>query len=165
MHVLIYELKILYFSDEDEDDVDDEEHFVYDIAYDIPNGSGATMTLLLNSTTPYNTFLNKVAKKMKVTVTHLANLAYIPSFLPKSPKPQPKLLDEEQAYCLMIRAIDEQVDKWMNPSKGQGKMRAFSVKLFDMLPAGVEAVEPKKKTTKVISIHQFLMSLTYLTVP
>jgi hypothetical protein len=55
--------------------------------------------LNLLSTTLFADFLKVLTSKMMVSPVAIG---YIPSFLPKSPKPLPKLLEDEESYYAMI---------------------------------------------------------------
>ncbi|KAJ7474621.1 hypothetical protein B0H11DRAFT_1918330 [Mycena galericulata] len=51
----------------------------------------------ITSRTSFDDFLVSVAAKMNTRITLMSNIAYIPSYKPKNPKPRPKLLEDEEA--------------------------------------------------------------------
>lgn len=131
---------------EDEDD-GDEEGPTYTITYDVPSASGATYAVSLTNKTPFAVFLQEISRKMNVSVAHLANLAYVPSFFPRSPKPQPRLLEDSDAYTFMIQIIEDRIKKWLNPTKGKSvvSIPSFTIHLYDMSTVEASTASKTKK--------------------
>lgn len=125
--------KVCYFShiiqlssrlpvDEDDDVGYSDEEEDYSIKYEVPY-KNAKRELVLPASKPYGAFLTALAGKMEVSIVHLSAIGYIPSWIPKSHKPVPKLLESTQDYESMMQVITEyRADK---PGK------AFTIALSD----------------------------------
>jgi hypothetical protein len=68
----------------------------------------------------------------------LSGIAYIASYLPKSPKPVPKLLEDERAWKKLVKGAGEYIAECKAKKKGKGVVKAFSIRIID-----TSGVDPK----------------------
>ncbi|KAJ7133662.1 hypothetical protein C8R43DRAFT_956508 [Mycena crocata] len=107
-------------------DSDDGEDFA--ITYEVPY-KNATRELRLQSSTSFSAFLTSVSRKMEVSVTHLSEIGYIPSYKPKTAKTRPKLLESAEDYEAMMEDIGAFRTTCLNSKAG--KVKPFSIILED----------------------------------
>jgi hypothetical protein len=113
----------------------------FTIKYEVPYGNGIR-TLSLSSTTLFADFLKALTAKM---VVHPASIGYIPSFVPKSPKPRPKLLEDEESYYAMLDDIADYVATCRSKNRGKGVVKPFHIQIVDTSSGG----DSKKTSSKV----------------
>jgi hypothetical protein len=99
----------------------------------VANGSGIKHVKVRTSAT-YSDFLDAVSSKMGVSKSHLSHLGYVPSYLPKNPKPIPVVIETEEGYEDMVNSIEAHVQHARASGRGQfkGKVKDFTVRLSDM---------------------------------
>lgn len=131
----------------DDDPESDQELSSYVINFEVEKGGSLKEFSLVNLST-YQAFLEEVAKALNVSTTHLGSIGYIPSFVKQSPKPLPKLIDDEASFRRMLLTIDNHVEEQKSKSK-KGKSKAFSIRLCDRSEQG----DGKKEKKKVYSIR------------
>lgn len=83
--------------------------------------------LILKSTTSFPDFLGAVAAKMMTRVTLLTAIGYIPSYRPKTPKPVPKLIEDEDSYEAMMEDIEDYIGNCRAKKNGKGEVKPFSI--------------------------------------
>ncbi|KAF8519630.1 hypothetical protein BU17DRAFT_65853 [Hysterangium stoloniferum] len=88
------------------------------IQFEIPYGA-ATHNLRINSDVRYTDFLVDLADSMGLKVSNLW-VGYIFSFLPKSPKPKPKLLESEKCWNILICDLATWIEAEKRKNKGKG---------------------------------------------
>lgn len=79
----------------------------------------------VTSDTTFTAFLEAAAAQMETHISLLSNIAYIPSYRPKTPKPIPKLLEDTESW----EALKDDVAEYISGSKAKNKGRGV-VKLF-----------------------------------
>lgn len=100
------------------------------IKYEVPV-KNASRSVQLSMKLSFSRFLEAVAHKMEVGIRFLANIAYIPSWLPKNSKPLPKLLQNDEDYEAMLVEIEEFIAKCESANKGKGQVKPFSICIVD----------------------------------
>lgn len=75
---------------------------------------------------------------MEVSVTHLISLGYIPSWLPKSPKPDANMIEDDASYSEFMDVVENHVAEG---EKKRGGLKAFTIKLLDT--SGGDVAKPK----------------------
>jgi len=68
---------------------------------------------------------------MDVGVTFLSAIGYVPSFLPKSSKPHPKLLEDEASWNKLVKDVHKYRKNCKKKNKGKGQVPAFTISLTD----------------------------------
>jgi hypothetical protein len=61
----------------------------------------------------------------------LSGIAYIASYVPKSPKPVPKLLEDEKSWKKLIQGAADYIDACKQKKNGKGVVKPFSIRIFD----------------------------------
>ena len=114
---------------------------VIDINFEVPY-KNAHRDLVIPSNTSFPTFLSRAAEKMETSLVCLAQIGYIlPWKLPKSGKPVPKLLDDEDSYKKLLDNVWAHIDEQKSKNKGKGKVKPFSIQIVDTSePAGAGKV-------------------------
>ena len=149
----MYMLTCSHSTDEDLDHDSDKSIKTFNIKYEVPFNNGIR-TLNLSSTTPFVDFLKALMTKMMVPAQAIG---YIPSFLPKSPKPLPKLLEDEESYSTMIEDIGDYMALCRAKNRGKGVVKPFHIQIVDTSSDG------DSKKTKVSVLLVFLQP--FLNVP
>lgn len=108
----------------------------FNIKYEIPF-KNASRDLNLPSSTSFSNFLIAVAAKMETRVTLLTSIGYIPSYRPKTPKPVPKLLEDEDSYEAMMDDVDEFIATCKAKKRGKGDVKPFCIRIIDTSEAPV----------------------------
>ncbi|KAJ7735284.1 hypothetical protein DFH07DRAFT_780075 [Mycena maculata] len=113
--------------------------------------NGASRELDIESITPFNTFLDELATAMSTRKSLLSGIAYLPSYLPKNPKPIPKLLEDGKSWKKLIQSVEAYIAAEKEKKKGNGVPRPFSILIIDTSggdPKGkVSATKKGKKDT------------------
>ena len=86
----------------------------------------ALRSFTIPSCTAFEDFLVLAAEKMNTRPAFLMDLGYIGSWLPKSPKPIPKLLDSDECWGLLIREVYD-AEQAQYTKQGQPKKTKKSV--------------------------------------
>ncbi|KAJ7450496.1 hypothetical protein B0H11DRAFT_1877432 [Mycena galericulata] len=61
----------------------------------------------------------------------MANIAYIPSYKPKNPKPTPKLLEDEEGWENLVKDVENYISTCKAKNKGKGVVKPFTINLID----------------------------------
>ncbi|RDB15211.1 hypothetical protein Hypma_004708 [Hypsizygus marmoreus] len=134
----------------DDSSSSEEEDEGFDIKYLVPH-KGGTRQLTVKSTSSWDDFSQRLAEKMETRVRLLTDIGYIPSYIPKSQKPLPKLLEDDESYAAMIEDIEEYIDACKEKNKGKGKVKSFYISIVDTDPGDVPGkgnTSSNKKTSK-----------------
>ncbi|KAJ3797142.1 hypothetical protein GGU11DRAFT_827474 [Lentinula aff. detonsa] len=115
----------------------------FDITYEVERDN-VLHDFSLTSSDSFATFLQNAASVFGVSSTHLGSLGYIPSYLPKSPKPLPRLINSDETYEKMIEGIESWIEEAKSKTKGKKKVKAFSIRLIDT--SGPTMKESRKKS-------------------
>ena len=103
---------------------------IFFLHFDIPFGA-ATRDLEIKSDVRYAEFLVDLADAMGVKVSTL-RVGYIFSFLPKSPKPKPKLLDSEKCWKTLICDLATWIESEKCKNKGKGMVCPWSIRIENL---------------------------------
>ncbi|KAF8509016.1 hypothetical protein BU17DRAFT_70602 [Hysterangium stoloniferum] len=124
---------------------------IFKIRFEIPYGA-ATRDLRINSDARYTDFLVDLADSMGLKVSNL-RVGYIFSFLPKSPKPKPKLLESEKCWNILIRDLATWIEAEKRKNKGKGIVRPWSVRIED-LNKDIAVTHGKRKKIPTDDVNQ-----------
>ncbi|KAJ3783023.1 hypothetical protein GGU10DRAFT_378031 [Lentinula aff. detonsa] len=113
-------------KDSTHSDSDSDEPEALEITYEVEK-DGLVHDFSVMNTASFSNFLCTAACMLGVFITHLGSLGYIPSFLPKNPKPLPRALNSDDAYEKMLEKIEEYVLTAKSRNKGKGMVKAFSI--------------------------------------
>nr|GAT60583.1 predicted protein [Mycena chlorophos] len=91
---------------------------------------------------------SSAAKKMQVSISHLSGLAYTPSWIPKSHKPVPTLLADEEDYEGMLEKIDEFRAECRSKNHGKGKVKEYTIVFTDVSESSESSGKKSKKNAK-----------------
>jgi len=80
---------------------------LFDIPFEVPYCNATRDLEGITSHTLFSTFLVHLSQCMDVGVTFLSAIGYVPSFLPKSSKPHPKLLEDEASWNKLVKDVHE----------------------------------------------------------
>lgn len=121
--------------------------------YEVPY-KNATRDLTLSASTSFNAFLVALAGRMETRISHLSSIGYIPSYKPKSPKPVPKLLEDEESYETMLEDIEEHINSSKKKNKNKGEVKSFYIRIIDTSGPGkdVAAISTGGKVRQWASI-------------
>lgn len=104
------------------------------ITFVVPVGN-ASREFDVDSDISFDKFLSKVARTMETRKTLLSGIAYIPSYVPKNPKPIPKLLESAKAWKKLIKGVELHIEESTKKAKGKGKgkgaVKEFSIQIVD----------------------------------
>ncbi|KAJ6456077.1 hypothetical protein C8R45DRAFT_1082217 [Mycena sanguinolenta] len=103
----------------------------FKITFDVPHKSGATRELEVDSTYSFDQFLDALANKMSTRKSLLSDIAYVASFVPKTPKPVPKLLEDERGWEKLLQSVDNYISASKKKAKGRGIVKPFSIRIYD----------------------------------
>ena len=105
---------------------------VIDIAFKVPY-KNAFRDLAIKSDISFTSFLTCVAEKMESSIIHRSSIGYIlPWKVPRTGKPIAKLLEDEEAFRILINNIWQYIDEQKAKNKGKGKVKPFSIQVVDM---------------------------------
>ncbi|KAJ7055611.1 hypothetical protein C8F01DRAFT_1319470 [Mycena amicta] len=117
----------------------------FNIPFELPFGTGTRSLPDITSQTPYINFIMDAAAKMRRKPEEIEDqIGYVPSYLPRSPKPLPKLLDEE-AWPNLIADVAQFIEREKAKNRGKGVVKAFHI-LISIITA--EKGKEKKKKGK-----------------
>ncbi|KAJ7301730.1 hypothetical protein DFH08DRAFT_978495 [Mycena albidolilacea] len=103
----------------------------FDMTFEVPYGNGACRELEVSSDTPFSSFLDKLSRTMEVRKTLLSGIAYIPSYLPKNPKPIPKLLEDKKSWKKLVEGVEVHIKTSRDKNRGKGVVTPFSIQIID----------------------------------
>lgn len=116
------------------------------IKYEVPY-KNATRDLVLSASASFASFLTALAGKMEIRITLLSAIGYIPSYKPKSPKPVPKLLEDDESYEGMMNDIEEYIRGQKQKNKGSGQVKPFCIRIIDTSGPGTTHASVAKVMT------------------
>ncbi|KAF9490690.1 hypothetical protein BDN71DRAFT_1511024 [Pleurotus eryngii] len=97
----------------------------------------------------FSTFLSDVADWMDTQLTLLTQIGYIPSYKPKSSKPSPKLLEDEEGWIALIEDVWTYIITCRAKYKGKGIVKAFMIILIDT--SGIEVKDGSFKKSSSLA--------------
>jgi hypothetical protein len=114
------------------------------IPFEVPfNGATRDLTSV-TSTTTFNEFRLKLAKKMETQLSLLLHIGYVASYKPKNPRPIPKLLEDTEAWEKLVDDVEEYIKSSKAKNRGKGVVKPFSITIIDTSgPAPKEAAVKK----------------------
>ena len=129
---------------------------IFDIPFEVPYKNATRDLRAITSATSFSEFLKLAAEKMGTKVTHLTELGYIASYKPKTPKPVPKMLDDEEAWEGLI----DDVSSHLKASKTK---KPFTILVLDMSGSDDKATPASKKVKYCSSfVRKLTKSFQYL---
>jgi hypothetical protein len=102
-----------------------------ELTFEIPY-KNASRDLVVRSDISFLSFLTRVAGKMETSVTHLSQIGYIlPWKAPKTGKPVAKLLEDDEAFGILIGNVWAHVDEQKAKNRGKGIVKPFTISIAD----------------------------------
>jgi hypothetical protein len=78
--------------------------------------------------------LQQIAEQMDAGPSRMAAIGYIPSFLPKSPKPIPKLLEDKECWEKIICDVCKYIESFTAKCSGPPKcIKPFIITIVDTI--------------------------------
>ena len=93
---------------------------IFDIPIEVPYKNAKQDVSGITSASSFAHVLCQIAERMYAGPSQMAANGYIPSFLPKSPKPIPKLLEDEECWVKLIRDVREYIKSFTASFKRSG---------------------------------------------
>lgn len=118
----------------------------FDIKYEITLGKKARVDCVLDNSTTFANFRQRIASEMGIPLQQLSALGYIASFWPRSPRPVPKLVDTDVRYENMIEMLEDYMRVEYTKDHKPKKKKAFTVSLID---TGANSDGKNEKKAKV----------------
>ncbi|KAJ7816243.1 hypothetical protein B0H13DRAFT_1923719 [Mycena leptocephala] len=103
----------------------------FDIPFEVPYKNGTRDLTGITSRTLFDDFLHDVATKMQTRVSAL-NIGYIPSYRPRSSKPTPKLLEDDDSWDVLVADVQQYIKSSQGRNRGKGQVKPFSILIIDM---------------------------------
>ncbi|KAJ7041682.1 hypothetical protein C8F04DRAFT_1252614 [Mycena alexandri] len=91
----------------------------------------ASRDMVIDSTMKFDTFLDKLASTMSTRKSLLSDIAYLPSYLPKTPKPLPKPLEDKKAWKALVKGAADYIAACKAKKNGKGEVKEFSIRIID----------------------------------
>ena len=101
----------------------------------------------LNRITSHITFqarLMVLSKHMDVWLSLLSHIGYTPSFAAKSPKPVPKLLEDQEYWDSLVDCVRHHCSLCLEHKGRKGVIKPFSIKIIDTSKSGGKELSSKK---------------------
>jgi hypothetical protein len=108
----------------------------FTIPFEVPYKNGTRDLNGITSRTDFDDFLVAAAAKMDTRPSLMSNLAYLASYKPKTPKPLPKLLDDEEAWDGLISDVAQHINASKAKNRGKGEVKPFHISLIDLSKTG-----------------------------
>jgi hypothetical protein len=102
----------------------------FKMTFEIPCGDAA-VDLEVMSTEVWTHFLEDMCRTMGCRVSSL-RVGYIFSFIPKNPKPLPKLLNDEKTWAMLIRNAYSWVEGECKKKNGKGVAKPWTIGIIDL---------------------------------
>jgi hypothetical protein len=115
----------------------------FSLPFEVPYKNGTRDLTGLTSKSSFDEFLLAAASKMETRITMLSSIGYVPSY--KKPKPQPKLLDDEDAWEVLVSDVRQHIKGAQSKNRGKGQVQPFSILISDMSESGSEPSKGGKK--------------------
>ncbi|KAJ7806744.1 hypothetical protein B0H14DRAFT_3152810 [Mycena olivaceomarginata] len=119
---------------------------VFSLPFEVPYKNGTCDLTGLTSKSSFDEFLLAAASKMETRITMLSSIGYVPSY--KKPKPQPKLLDDEDAWEVLVSDVRQHIKGAQSKNRGKGQVQPFSILISDMSESSSEPSKGGKKGVK-----------------
>ncbi|KAJ7447640.1 hypothetical protein FB451DRAFT_1411735 [Mycena latifolia] len=120
----------------------------FSIPFEVPYKNGTRDLTGITSRTDFDDFLIAAAAKMDTRISLMTNIAYIPSYKPRNPKPLPKLLADEEAWDVLIADVHQFIKASRAKNRGKGEVPSFSILIVDLSKSEVEKTGARKKAKK-----------------
>lgn len=109
----------------------------------------------ITSATQFNDFIDKVTDKMGTTARSLTHLGWIALYASKTPKPTPKLLEDEEDFAALLTNVWEYMEGCKAKNCGKGIVKPFSIILSD-----TSKKEMKEARRKKVRLTDYYISAT-----
>lgn len=97
---------------------------------------------------------------MGTRVTLLAHIGYVPSYVPKTPKPIPKLLEDDEGWQKLIASVNDYIEGCKAKNKNKGVVKPFTIRIVDTSSSGAGEKEPGAKKVHEIEFFFWFEVLT-----
>ncbi|KAJ7202719.1 hypothetical protein C8J57DRAFT_1735619 [Mycena rebaudengoi] len=101
------------------------------IPFEVPYKNGMRALTGITSSTSFDDFIAAAAARMETRVSLMTSVGYIPSYKPKSPKPLPKLLEDDESWEVLIADVRQHIKTAKGKNRGKGEVAPFSIFLID----------------------------------
>ncbi|KAJ7664803.1 hypothetical protein B0H17DRAFT_1211161 [Mycena rosella] len=132
------------------------------IPFEVPLNGPVRYLDGITSQTTFDVFLDELAHAMCTRKSLLSGIAYIPSYKPKTPKPMPKLLDNEQAWKRLITDVQNHIDSSKSKQGGKGAVKPFFIQIVDTSGGDSKASAGGSGAKKVMITGYILFVPTYM---
>lgn len=106
---------------------------VFDIPIEVPYKNAKRDVSGITSASSFSHVLHQIAQRMDAGPSRMAAIGYIPSFLPKSPKPIPKLLEDEECWVKLIRDVREYIESFTVKRGPPKRIKPFVITIVDTI--------------------------------
>jgi hypothetical protein len=107
------------------------DHLTIDLAFEVPY-KNAFHDLVVKSNISFSMFLTLAAQKMETSVMCLSQISYVlPWKAPRTGKPTAKLLEDEEAFKMLINNVWAHIDKQKSKNCSKGKVKPFTIQIID----------------------------------
>jgi len=104
---------------------------LFNIPFEVPYKNATQDLAGITSQMQFSTVLSHIAERMDTHISLLSSIGYIPSYKPKSPKPVPKLLEDEDAWCKLLEGVSDYITASKKKNKGHGTVKPFHILIVD----------------------------------
>ncbi|KAJ7709198.1 hypothetical protein B0H14DRAFT_3172507 [Mycena olivaceomarginata] len=116
---------------------------VFSLPFEVPYKNGTRNLTGLTSKSSFDEFLLAAASKMETRITMLSSIGYVPSY--KKPKPQPKLLDDEDAWEVLVSDVQQHIKGAQSKKPRQGASAAIQYPHIGHVRVGFGAKQRREK--------------------
>jgi hypothetical protein len=78
----------------------------------------------------------------------LSGIAYTTSYQPKTPKPVPKLLEDNKSWKKLIDSAGAHIASYLANKKGKGVIKVFAIRIVDTSGGDTKAMASRKKVCR-----------------
>ena len=105
---------------------------IFEIPIEVPYKNAKRDVTGITSASSFAHVLRQIAERMDAGPSRMAAIGYIPSFLPKSPKPIPKLLEDDECWEKLIRDVREYIESFAVKRSGPPRrIKPFVINIVD----------------------------------
>ncbi|KAJ6568999.1 hypothetical protein B0H19DRAFT_1065782 [Mycena capillaripes] len=120
----------------------------FDIPFEVPYKGGMRDLTGITSRSSFDDFLLAAAGRMGTRITQLDNIAYIPSYKPRNPKPLPKILDDDDAWEVLVGDVRQYIKASLASNRGKGQLKPFNIQIVDLSQSEESTKTGKNKGRK-----------------
>ncbi|KIM35374.1 hypothetical protein M413DRAFT_427873 [Hebeloma cylindrosporum] len=126
----------------------------FDIPIEVPYKNAKRDVSGITSASSFAHVLRQIAARMDAGPSRMAAIGYIPSFLPKSPKPVPKLLEDEECWEKLIRDVREYIESFTVKRGPPKRIKPFVITIVDTIASSDNNATPASSAKKKKNIDE-----------